>query len=99
MDAEEARRAGPGSSSATWNGRSTSSTGRGRSTGSSAGGLAMHVRDWGHAFREFRRVLVEGGWLVFSAEHPADVFHEHHPGGDYFEVERVSMGGAGSGRR
>ena len=48
-----------------------------------------YVRDWDAAFGEFFRVLREGGHLVFSVEHPADVFYEHHPDGNYFEVERV----------
>lgn len=30
-----------------------------------------HVREWDAVFAEFRRVLGPGGWLVFSAQHPA----------------------------
>lgn len=52
--------------------------------------LAMdYVRDWDAAFREFFRVLRDGGHFIFSAEHPSDVFYDHHPNGNYFEVERV----------
>ena len=56
-----------------------------------------YVRDWDTAFREFFRVLREGGRLVFSVEHPADVFYEHHPHGSYFEVERVEYEWRGFG--
>src|SRR5262245_20499238 len=48
-----------------------------------------YVRDWDGVFREFYRVLREPGHVVFSVEHPADAFYEHHPSGNYFEVERV----------
>jgi SAM-dependent methyltransferase len=52
--------------------------------------LAMdYVRDWDTALGEFFRVLRGSGHLVFSVEHPADVFYEHHPHGNYFAVERV----------
>src|SRR5262247_3498546 len=41
--------------------------------------LAMdYVRDWDAALGEFFRVLRGGGRLVFSVEHPADVFYEYH---------------------
>ena len=48
-----------------------------------------YIRDWDAAFREFFRVLRGGGHFVFSVEHPADVFYDHHPHGNYFEVELV----------
>jgi SAM-dependent methyltransferase len=48
-----------------------------------------YVRDWDAPLREFFQVLRGDGHLVFSVEHPSDVFYEHHPHGNYFEVERV----------
>jgi SAM-dependent methyltransferase len=34
--------------------------------------LVLHyMRDWRPALRELRRVLVDGGWLLFSTHHPA----------------------------
>jgi SAM-dependent methyltransferase len=60
--------------------------------------LAMdYVRDWDAAFREFFRLLRDGGRLVFSAEHPSDVFYDHHPHGSYFAVERVECEWRGFG--
>jgi SAM-dependent methyltransferase len=49
-----------------------------------------YLRDWDAVFREFFRVLRTPGHLVFSAGHPSDEYYEHHPEGNYFEVERVS---------
>jgi SAM-dependent methyltransferase len=56
-----------------------------------------YVRDWDAAFGEFFRVLRGGGHLVFSVEHPSDVFYDHHPHGNYFEVERVQYEWRGFG--
>jgi len=50
-----------------------------------------HVKDWATVFAEFFRVLREPGLLVFSVLHPADEFFDHHPDGNYFEIERVEM--------
>lgn len=50
-----------------------------------------HVKDWTRTFKEFFRLLREPGYFVFSAGHPADEFFEHHPNGNYFEVERVDL--------
>lgn len=47
-----------------------------------------HVRDWRPVMREFARVLVPGGRLVFSTTHPMTDF-ELSQTGAYFEVERV----------
>src|SRR5262249_42346109 len=49
-----------------------------------------YLRDWDAVFREFFRVLREPGHLVFSAGHPSDEYYEHHPEGNYFEVEQVA---------
>ncbi len=52
-------------------------------------GLALHyVRDWASLFNEFHRLLVLGGQLVFSIEHPWVQWTDHHQG-NYFAVERV----------
>jgi SAM-dependent methyltransferase len=56
-----------------------------------------YVRDWHATFREFFRVLRAPGHLVFSAGHPFDEFHDHHPGGNYFDVERVDFEWRGFG--
>jgi SAM-dependent methyltransferase len=47
-----------------------------------------HVRDWRPVLREFARVLVPGGVLVFSSGHPMRDL-ELSPSGRYFETERV----------
>src|SRR5207248_8766977 len=48
--------------------------------------LAMdYVRDWDATFREFFRVLHDGGHLVFSVEHPSYVHYDHHPHGHHIE--------------
>src|SRR5262249_57865515 len=56
-----------------------------------------YVRDWDAAFREFFRVLRAPGHLVVSAGHPFDEFFDHHPSGNYFEVERVDYPWCGFG--
>jgi len=48
-----------------------------------------YIKDWNALFREFYRLLRATGYLVFSAHHPFDEFYDHHPGGNYFEVELV----------
>lgn len=50
-----------------------------------------YVKDWAAVFGEFFRVLREPGFLVFSVMHPADEFFDHHPHGNYFEIERVEI--------
>lgn len=50
-----------------------------------------YVRDWDRLFVAFFRVLRAPGHLVFSAHHPFDEFYDHHPGGNYFDRERVAM--------
>jgi SAM-dependent methyltransferase len=48
-----------------------------------------YVRDWDAVFREFYRVLRGPGHLVFSVGHPADEFYDHHPHGNYFDIQLV----------
>jgi SAM-dependent methyltransferase len=56
-----------------------------------------YIRDWAVLFREFFRVLREPGHLVFSVGHPADEFYDHHPHGNYFEIELVDYEWRGFG--
>lgn len=56
-----------------------------------------YVEDWGPLFREFFRLLRSPGHLVFSVGHPFDEFFDHHPSGNYFDVERVEMTWRGFG--
>jgi SAM-dependent methyltransferase len=56
-----------------------------------------YVRDWLAVFKEFYRVLRPGGLLLFSAGHPSDEFYDHHPTGNYFQVERVEYEWRGFG--
>jgi len=56
-----------------------------------------YIREWLGVFKEFHRVLKPGGLLLFSASHPADEFYEHHPHGNYFDVERVDYEWRGFG--
>jgi SAM-dependent methyltransferase len=45
-----------------------------------------YIKDWGHTFREFYRLLRQPGHLVFSIGHPLADFLLR-PGGNYFETE------------
>jgi 2-polyprenyl-6-hydroxyphenyl methylase/3-demethylubiquinone-9 3-methyltransferase len=50
-----------------------------------------YIRDWRKVFREFNRLLVKGGRLVFSTVHPAfDWIALHRSRESYFAVELVS---------
>jgi len=55
-----------------------------------------YIEDWHPVFREFHRVLKEGGVLVFSVEHP---FTKTiwHPTDDYFRTEAGEMTWTGFG--
>lgn len=53
--------------------------------------LAFHyVREWEVLFRDLRRILAPGGWVVFSVQHPHADFEEYEDAHNYHEVERVS---------
>lgn len=53
--------------------------------------LAFHyVEDWKPLFRDLRRILRPGGWIVFSVQHPHADFEEYDDACNYHEVERVS---------
>lgn len=53
--------------------------------------LAFHyVEDWGPLFRELRRVVAPGGWVVCSVQHPHADFEEYEGSEDYHAIERVS---------
>ena len=58
-----------------------------------------YVKDWAAFFAEFFRLLRAPGHLVFSVGHPSDDFFDHHPHGNYFELEQVEMEWGGFGRR
>lgn len=63
-----------------------------------ASSLAFHyVRDWGPLFAELRRVLVSGGWVVCSVQHPHADFVEYDDVGSYHDTERVSATWEGFG--
>lgn len=56
-----------------------------------ASSLAFHyVRDWETLFRDLRRVLTPGGWVVFSVQHPHADFEEYEDARNYHEIEGVS---------
>ena len=56
-----------------------------------------YIEDWVPVFREFRRVLKEGGALVFSVGHPAIDYVLKTGIDDYFRVERMEMTWTGFG--
>lgn len=56
-----------------------------------------YVKDWGKAFGEFHRVLIKGGHLVFSIEHPQTKYDDHRASSNYFEVELVEYEWRGFG--
>jgi SAM-dependent methyltransferase len=56
-----------------------------------------YVRDWDAVFREFYRVLRQGGCLVFSMEHPYPKYSIHRETSNYFEVELVEYEWTGFG--
>lgn len=63
-----------------------------------ASSLAFHyVRDWAPLFAELRRVLVPGGWVVCSVQHPFADFAEYEGSENYHDTERVSATWEGFG--
>ncbi len=48
-----------------------------------------YVRDWAPVFREFHRILVPGGVLVFSMEHPFGKYYGFRETTIYFETDLV----------
>ncbi|SDJ83861.1 class I SAM-dependent methyltransferase [Natronorubrum texcoconense] len=53
--------------------------------------LAFHyVKEWASLFRELRRVLTPGGWIVCSVQHPHADFEEYDDAENYHELELVS---------
>jgi ubiquinone/menaquinone biosynthesis C-methylase UbiE len=57
-----------------------------------------YVRDWDAVFREFYRILRQGGCLVFSMEHPYPKYELHRETSNYFEVELVEYEWTGFGK-
>jgi SAM-dependent methyltransferase len=56
-----------------------------------------YVEDWRPVLQEFRRVLKEGGVLVFSVGHPIMDYVKKTGGEDYFKVEPIEMTWTGFG--
>lgn len=56
-----------------------------------ASSLAFHyIRDWEPLFRELRRILAPGGWVVCSVQHPCADFAEYDDAENYHETECVA---------
>jgi ubiquinone/menaquinone biosynthesis C-methylase UbiE len=58
-----------------------------------------YVKDWRATFKEFYRVLVPGGVLVFSIEHPHVKYEEHRQTSNYFEIDQVEFTWRGFGKQ
>ncbi len=56
-----------------------------------------YVRDWRAVFGEFQRVLMPGGVLVFSMEHPTMKYLDFLEESNYFQTELVSYTWKGFG--
>lgn len=57
-----------------------------------------YIKDWESTFKEFHRVLREGGCLVFSMEHPYPKYDYHRQTSNYFNVELVEYVWRGFGK-
>jgi SAM-dependent methyltransferase len=54
--------------------------------------LVLHyLEDWSTPLAEFRRVLVPGGRLIVSVEHPFQSHIQSPPGTDYFSIRKWSF--------
>ncbi len=56
-----------------------------------------YIRDWRSVFVEFNRILIPGGLLVFSIEHPMMKYFDHYETSNYYAVEQVSYTWRGFG--
>jgi ubiquinone/menaquinone biosynthesis C-methylase UbiE len=57
-----------------------------------------YIKDWESPFKEFHRVLREGGYLVISMEHPYPKYDYHRQTSNYFNVELVEYVWRGFGK-
>lgn len=57
-----------------------------------------YVKDWLALFQEFYRVLIPGGTLVFSMEHPYLKYDLHRDTANYFDIELVEYPWSGFGK-
>ena len=48
-----------------------------------------YVKDWAAVFHEFSRILIAGGILVFSFEHPFVKYFDHQESSNYFDTDLV----------
>jgi SAM-dependent methyltransferase len=49
-----------------------------------------YLEDWTAVFKEFHRILVAGGVLVFSMEHPFSKYLDHKEESNYFDTDLVT---------
>jgi ubiquinone/menaquinone biosynthesis C-methylase UbiE len=57
-----------------------------------------YIKDWESPFKEFHRVLREGGYLVISMEHPYPKYDYHRQTSNYFNGELVEYVWRGFGK-
>ncbi len=56
-----------------------------------------YVRGWAAVFKEFHRILLPGGVLVFSMEHPCIKYIDHQQTSNYFDTDLVEYTWRGFG--
>ena len=62
-----------------------------------------YIKDWNSLFKEFARILYDGGYFIFSTEHPLSKFsYMEHPekeilAKNYFELEYLEIFWTGCG--